>query len=292
MDIFRNIPVFVEVARCKSFRGAAENLGLPSSTVSRRVAELEKDVGLRLFNRTTRNVELTESGQLYFDRCRRIIEEAEIAHQEMETRLTNPRGVLRLSLPIDFSIHYLTPIFQDFLIAYPEISLELNMTPEQMDLMSEDIDLAIRMGPPRDPNLIARKFLSLDIGQYASPKYLDIHGVPREPSELQDHVCLRMNEAPWVFKHAVTGRVETVAISGRIMANNVGMLRQMAINGFGIMTSAKSFFAGDVENGLLVPVLPDWKRPNTDAYVLMTSRLLPAKVRVFLDFLTQKITPG
>lgn len=289
MDIFRNMPVFVEVARAKSFRGAAENLGLPSSTVSRRIAELERDVGLRLFNRTTRLVELTESGKLYYDRCRRIVEEAEIAHQEMETRLTHPQGVLRLALPIDFSILYLTPILQDFMIAFPEISLELDMTPLQVDLMSENMDLAIRMGMPKEQHLIARRIAKLDVGLYASAAYLLSRGQPDDPDELRDHSCLRMNEMPWFFTQVAGGKSKLVTASGRFTANNVGMLRQMALSGFGIMRSASLFVADDVASGRLVPVLPDWTMAPVEVYAVTTSRLMPAKVRVFLDFLIDKL---
>ncbi len=118
MDIFRNMNLFVEVARANSFRRAAEVLGLPNSTVSRRIAELERDVGLRLFNRSTRRVELTEGGRLYFDNCQRIIQEAELAHQELTHLQAQPSGVIRASMPIDFSVIYLSPLLADFSSRY------------------------------------------------------------------------------------------------------------------------------------------------------------------------------
>jgi DNA-binding transcriptional LysR family regulator len=157
MEVFRNMQIFVEVAKAQSFRRAADVLGMPNSTVSRRIAELERDIGLRLFNRTTRRVELTESGHRYFERCRRILQDAQLAHEELADMQARPSGTIRLSLPVDFSVIYLSPMLAQFAALYPGIRLELDLTPSQADLVAGSVDLAIRMGLPKEPTTLVNE---------------------------------------------------------------------------------------------------------------------------------------
>ena len=288
MEVFRNMHLFVEVAKASSFRRAAEVLGLPNSTVSRRIAELERDVGLRLFNRSTRRVELTEGGRLYFDNCKRIIQEAELARQELTDLQTRPSGVIRASMPVDFSVIYLSPLLAEFSRRYPGIRFDLDLTPNQADLMGDPVDVAIRMGPPKDQSLIARPIASIEAVLVASPDYLRKHELPTQPQDLLAHDCLRMKEAPWSLIHR-DGRRQTVPVSGPFIANNRGLLQQLALAGQGIVQSSKSWVQADLEAGRLVHVLPDWAPPVVEAFALTTTRLLPAKVRVFLDFLVDNM---
>jgi DNA-binding transcriptional LysR family regulator len=155
MSIFQNMQLFVAVAQASSFRQAAESLGLPNSSVSRRIAALENELGLRLFNRTTRRVELTDAGNLYFQNCKRIVKEAELAHIELSHLQTHPQGVIRASVPVDFSVIYLSPLMGEFSKLYPGIRFELDLTPNQADLMTDRVDFAFRMGIPQDQQLIA-----------------------------------------------------------------------------------------------------------------------------------------
>ena len=288
MEVFRNMHLFVEVAKASSFRRAAEVLGLPNSTVSRRIAELERDVGLRLFNRSTRRVELTEGGRLYFDNCKRIIQEAELARQELTDLQSRPSGLIRASVPVDFSVIYLSPLLADFSRRYPGIRFDLDLTPNQADLMGDPVDVAIRMGPPKDQSLIARPIARIEAVLVASPDYLRQRELPTKPQDLLAHDCLRMKDAPWRLIHS-DGRRETVEVSGPFIANNRGLLQQLALAGQGIVQSSKSWVQADLESGLLVHVLPDWAPPVVEAFALTTTRLLPAKVRVFLDFLVQNM---
>lgn len=287
MDVLRNMQIFVEVAKARSFRRAAEILGMPNATVSRRIAELERGIGLRLFNRTTRRVELTESGQRYFERCGRVIQEAMLAHEELADMQARPIGTVRVSLPVDFSVIILSPMLVHFARMYPGIRLELDLTPSQADLAAGSVDLAIRMGPPTEQRLIARQIADLKLGLYASPVYLKQYGMPATPAALREHECLRMRDGPWTLWAAKGDRSETIEVTGQITANNVGMLRQLALAGLGIMINAESWAADDVDQGSLVRVLPGWSPPNAQAYALTETRLLPAKVRVFIDFLTE-----
>jgi DNA-binding transcriptional LysR family regulator len=288
MEVFRNMHLFVEVAKASSFRRAAEVLGLPNSTVSRRIAELEREVGLRLFNRSTRRVELTEGGRLYVENCKRILQEAELARQELIDLQTQPSGVIRASMPVDFSVIYLSPLLADFSRRYPGIRFNLDLTPNQADLVGDSVDVAIRMGRPRDQNLIARPIARLRTILVASPDYLARRGIPAQPQDLLGHDCLRMKDAAWTLIHR-DARSQTVEVSGQFVANNRGMLQQLALGGQGIVQSADSWVQADLAAQRLVRVLPDWAPPEVVAYALTATRLLPAKVRVFIDFLVAQM---
>lgn len=293
MDAFRNMQVFVAVAQASSFRQAALALGMPNSTVSRRVAELERDVGLRLLHRTTRRVELTEGGRQYFDHCRRIVQDAELAYRELTQLQSRPRGVIRASMPVDFSVAYLSSMLADFARLYPDIRFLLDLSPAQADLTAGQVDVAIRMAPPKEPHLIARRIATLDIGLFAAPGYLGRHGQPSTPQQLQAHQCLCMREGPWILRAADGSREEAVPMAGRFVVNNVGLLRQLALSGMGIMATCRDWAADDIARGALVRVLPEWSPPPVDAYAITATRLLPAKDRVFIDYLVQRMArPG
>lgn len=173
MELLNDMALFVEVVKAKGFRSAAEVMGIPNSTLSRRIGTLEKAIGLRLLHRTTRKIELTEAGQLYFERCKRIVDEARLAHEQLGEMLAQPSGVLRASLPVDFAVTYLAPLIAEFAGLYPGITFDFDLTPRRVDLVSEPFDVAIRMGPSEDSQLIARPLASLTPHLYASPGYLD-----------------------------------------------------------------------------------------------------------------------
>ncbi len=289
MEIFKNMHVFVEVAKQSSFRGAGSVLGMPSSTVSRRIAELEREVGLRLFHRTTRRVDLTEAGKTYFDNCKRIVQEAELAHLELASLHAKPGGLIRASMPIDFSVMFVSTVLAEFAALYPDIEFALDLNPGQANLLTDGIDFAMRMGPPKESHVIARHIATLQTGLYASPAYLAQWGTPKTPQDLLNHRCLRMRDGPWVLTHTADGRIESVKVQGRVTANNVGMLRSLALAGDGIMMNADKMAQPDHISQQLMRVLPDWAMPGISVYVVTATRLLPAKVRVFIDFLTARI---
>lgn len=160
-NYLKDMALFVEVVKAKGFRGAAEAVGIPNSTLSRRISSLEKTIGLRLLHRTTRKIELTEAGQIYFERCKRIVDEARLAHEQLGEMLEQPSGVLRVSLPVDFAVTYLAPLIAEFAGLYPGISFDFDLTPRRVDLVSEPFDVAIRMGESENSQLIARPLASL-----------------------------------------------------------------------------------------------------------------------------------
>lgn len=286
MKLLNDMALFVEVIQANSFRGAAEALGMPNSTVSRRIAELERRIGLRLLNRTTRRIELTEGGRLYYERCRRIVDEARLAHEEISELVDNPSGLLRLSMPIDFAVVYLAPLLADFAERYPHIQFDLDLTPKRLDLISAPVDLVIRIGALPDSQLIARPLGNLQRSLFASPSYLKRHGIPDSPTALIQHQCLRMLDAPWVLQ---SGEQQvSLAVQGRYLLNNVGMLRRLTLLGQGIAMLVDEMIAADLASGRLQRVLPHWQAQPLPVYAITETRLVPAKVRVLLDFLTQQ----
>ena len=289
MERLRNMHIFVEVAKASSFRRAGEILGLPNSTVSRRIADLEREIGLRLFNRTTRIVVLTEAGQAYFERCRRIVDEARLAHEELAERLENPSGLIRISLPVDFGVVFLSAQLAEFSRAYPTIRFDLELTARRADLVADPVDVAICTGRPPDSSLIARPIATLPSGLFASPDYLAGRGRPVSPHDLAVHDCLRIDDRPWSLSALMSHEAVEIAVAGRFTANNIGMLRQLAINGMGIAWMARELARPDVSAQRLEPVLADWAPEPVRIYALTATRLLPAKIRVFLDFLTKNL---
>ena len=258
MDYLNDMALFVEVAKARSFRRAAASAGVPNSTLSRRISMLEQSVGLRLINRTTRRIELTEAGQVYYERCKRIIDEARIAHEDLHDMLAQPTGVLRVSAPADFATLWLAPLLDEFASEYPGISFDLDLTPRNVDLISEPFDLAIRMVNPGAGHLISRVIGRVVPRVYAAPSYLAQHGEPLHPSQLEQHQCLTMSMQPsWELRSGETSFIAIV--SGRFKANNVAMLRQLAVQGLGILNVPERAVVQEREAGLLRNNQPDWQ---------------------------------
>lgn len=290
VEFLNDMALFVEVVKAKSFRRAAEAIGVPNSTLSRRISALEKAIGLRLLHRTTRKIEPTEAGQLYFERARRIVEEARLAHEQLGEMLAQPVGVLHASLPVDFANIFLAPLLAEFARRYPGISFEFDLTPRRVDLVTEPVDVAIRMGEPPSSNLIARQLARLPRYLYASPRYVELHGEPGEPADLLRHECLRLKPAEvtgWSL-HRGKETVE-IAVSGRFLLNSVGMIRRLATLDLGIAVLPEEIAADDVAAGLLHRVMPAWQAPSVPVYAITETRLLPAKTQRFIEFLREHL---
>lgn len=292
MNMLNDMALFVEVAKAMSFSRAAEAIGVPNSTLSRRVSALEKSIGLRLLHRTTRRLELTEAGQIYFERCRRLVEEASLAHEQLGELLAQPSGVLRASLPVDFATSYMAPLIAEFARRYPGISFEFDLTPRRVDLVSEPFDVAIRMGPSPDSNLIARQLATLPTHLYASPGYLARAGEPQQPADLVHHECLGFRSAKgmvWSLTPEDGGDAEQVNVGGRFQLNSVGMLRRLATLDMGVVVLVDALAADDVAAGRLQQVLPGWVAPPVPVYAMTETRLLPAKTQRFIEFLKERL---
>lgn len=293
MEILNDMVLFVEVVKAMSFRRAADATGVPNSTLSRRISALEKAIGLRLMHRTTRRLELTEAGKIYFDRCKRIVDEAKLAHEQLGDMLAQPTGVLRASLPVDFATAYLAPLIAEFSNLYPGIKFDFDLTPRRVDLVSEPFDVAIRMGELQDSTLIARQLASLPTNLYASPKYLKKFGKPKEPADLATHECLgfRVSKSTmWTLYRSVDMCESQVEVSGKFQLNSVGMMRRFAALDMGVVLMPEAMVADDVATGRLNRILPLWQGAAIPIYAMTETRLLPAKTQKFIDFLSKRIS--
>lgn len=293
MELLNDMVLFVEVVKAMSFRGAADATGVPNSTLSRRISVLEKAIGLRLMHRTTRRLELTEAGKIYFDRCKRIVDEARLAHEQLGEMLAQPTGMLRASLPVDFATAYLAPLIAEFAGLYPGIKFDFDLTPRRVDLVSEPFDVAIRMGESQDSTLIARRLASLPAYLYASPNYLQRSGQPKDPSDLAMHECLsfRLGKAStWTLYRSADMSESQVEVSGRFQLNSVGMMRRLATLDIGIVMMPEAMVADDLANGRLQRVLPCWQGVAVPVYAMTETRLLPAKTQRFIEFLKERLS--
>jgi DNA-binding transcriptional LysR family regulator len=280
--------LFVEVVKAKGFRSAADVTGMPNSTLSRRISGLEKAIGLRLLHRTTRKIELTEAGQIYFERCKRIVDEARLAHEQLGDMVAQPSGVLRASFPVDFAVTYLAPLIAEFAGLYPAISFDFELNPRRVDLVSDPFDVAIRMGESESSQLIARPLASLTPYLYASPGYLERAGEPGKPADLEQHECLGILRADtWTLHDA--RRTSTVKVDGRFTLNSVGMIRRLATFDLGIVLLPEEIVADEVANGALRRILPQWHGTPTPVYAITETRLLPAKTQRFIEFLRERL---
>lgn len=281
--------LFVEVVKARSFRGAAKAAGVPNSTLSRRITALERTIGLRLLHRTTRRVEPTEAGQLYFDRCKRIVEEARVAHEELGEMVTQPSGTLHMSLPVDFAIVWLGPLFPKFAEKYPGIDFDLDLSARNVDLISEHYDLAIRMAAPLADGLISRVIGRVRFKLFASPDYLERNGVPTQPSDLSQHDCLTMPNLKTWRLHSKELGAEDVQVQGRFSVNSVGLLRRLTVQGMGILFMSEHVVADDLAAGRVERVLSGWEGESRPIHLVTESKLLPAKTQRFIEFLQEEL---
>jgi DNA-binding transcriptional LysR family regulator len=290
--------LFARVIEAGSFSRAAERTGLPKSTLSRRITALETKLGERLLTRSTRRLAITEFGERILDHARRLLDETEAASAMALHRQDTPRGVLRVSLPPDFGELDLTPMLLQFAADYPEVRLELDLSPRRVDLLAERFDLAVRIATrlPDDATLVARKLCELANGLYASPAYLMRYGVPANPGALLDHIGLRLiggngEAVPWRLTRGA--ELWEGLPNGPLAANSPGLQRDLAAHGMGIVGLAERFAVKWVEQGLLKRVLPEWALPTVTIWCVTPGRrLLPARTLAFIDMLRSTLAKG
>ena len=289
MNHLRDMALFVDVVKTMSFTRASEALGIPKSSLSRRIAGLERDVGVQLLNRTTRKIELTEAGAIYYARCKEIIESAQIAHEQLKDMVEIPRGNLRISMPPDFGTSFLAPLIADFAHRYPDVTMELDLSPRRVDLLSEHFDVAIRIGEQPDSTLTARRLGSVEPALYAAPAYLDRAGEPNHPTQLSEHLCIRLPLSTAAARWSLRRGQEQIDVmtDGRIAVNNIAMAQCLAVLGLGIGQLDPRMVQDDVSAGRLRQVLPDWTPPFAPIYAFTVTRSQPAKTRAFISFLVE-----
>lgn len=297
MDLDANdLMLFAQVAESGSFSRAADHVGLPKSTVSRRIAALETRLGERLLARSTRKLGLTEFGEGILEHARRLREEAQAAQAFAQHRQATPRGRLRVTMPPGFSDKLiLSSFFLRFCADYPDVRLELDMSPRRVDLLAEQFDLAIRIAPslPDDATLVARRLAAMPNSLYASPSYLNRYGRPQTPGDLHQHTGLHLlsngsETAPWRLQR--NKEVWEGLPDGPIAANAIDLIMQLASHGLGIAQFTDRFAQPGVEAGFLERVLPEWSGPPVTVWAVMPGRkLMPTRTRVFLDALIAEL---
>ena len=278
-----DIEIFAKVVQEGSFVGASKNLGIPRSTVSRRISELEEKLGARLLQRTTRKLHLTEIGKTYFQYADEIMAQIEQANLAVTHLQSVPRGRLRVTTPMSFG--YLGTTFADFLKEYPEVEVEVVCTDRVVDLVDGGFDVAIRLGPLADSTLIARKLGTLGSVLVASPKFLKKNRKIEAPNDLSKHECLIFagaSHGSWSLRN--NKKVVEVKVRPRYRANDMEYLRQAAIAGLGVAMIPSYVCAGDLANKTLKRVLPKWCSQDVQvSAVYPSARLQSPKLKVFLE---------
>lgn len=293
MDL-NDIAVFAKVVETRSFTGAAEQLGLPKSTVSRKLAQLEERLGVRLVQRTTRKLALTDIGQAYYARCARIVADVAAAEQLVTDMQATPRGRVRMTAPVDISTQYLGTIITDFIALHPDVYVELEASDRVVDLIEEGFDVAVRFGQLPESTLIARRLCHIDGLLVASPAYLERRGTPETAEDLDEHERLLFTPGPrtqsWVLQN--DGAIYEFGRPARFASNNVCAVHDAVLAGAGIAALVEFIVGADIAAGTLVPVLPQWQMRPTEVHAVYPARQnLPPRLSLFLDHLAKAFDP-
>lgn len=295
MQSLTDIAIFVKVVELSSFTAAAEALEMSQPVVSKAVSRLEEKLGARLLNRTTRRLSLTEAGSELYRRSVRALEEIENAELEVARFQTEPRGTLRVSAPMSFSILQLGAKLQSFLEQYPGVHVELSLDDRRVDLVEEGFDVAIRIANLQDSNLVARKIVPCRQVICAAPAYLEKHGTPERPEDLLEHNCIMYSFLTHAREWRLTdaeGQTHVVPLKGSLQTNNGLVNRAAAISGVGILMLPTFYIGDQLRSGELKPVLCKFRPADIAVYAVYPERRnLSPKVRAFVDFLAATFGP-
>jgi DNA-binding transcriptional LysR family regulator len=287
--------IFAKVVEHGSFISAARALRLPKTTVSRKVQELESRLGAQLLHRTTRKLGLTEAGNIYFEHSQRIARELDDAESAIGQLQGGPRGWLRVTAPYSFAISRITPLFGEFQVRYPEVRVDMVLTNDNLDLIGEEIDVALRVGPLQDNNLVARRLAVIRSQVYASPRYVERYGEPVHPEDLQHHRTLGMkkygsNNNGYLWPLNDGSKTTDFRINPVLVANDPAALHPALISGEGLMLTADVMVKAYAEQGYIRRVLAGWTGPSIDLNaVFPRGHGKSPKVRAFVDFLVERV---
>jgi len=288
MDSLDGLKTVVAVVETNSFTAASERLGISKALVSKYVGEVESQLGVRLFNRTTRAVSLTEAGRLYYQDCVALLEQYCAMLDSVTGDSTQVRGLLRISAPVTFGEMKLAPLLPKFLRLYPQLQVELVLTNAAIDMLEEDIDLRLRIGGVDDSNMIARHLNTFALVLTASPAYIKEYGLPKTAQQVAEHRCIidsnfRVGKQ-WPII-SPTGEAQTISVSSAIAANSPQAVREIAIAGGGIAMTPDFIVEDAIDSGLLVPILARYTTLEFGLFAIYPHRKYVAKkVRCFIDF--------
>ncbi|NNC14870.1 LysR family transcriptional regulator [Corallococcus exiguus] len=290
MNSISEIEVFIKAVDLGGFTRAAENLGLTPSGVSRIISRLEGRLGVRLLNRTTRSLSLTDEGAVYHEHCTRMLAELEAVNATLARTSVTPRGRLRVDVPIPLADYVVGPALPRFLERYPDVSIDLTVRDRIIDPTAEGVDVVLRLAPTRDSDLVSRKLARARSILVASPAYLTAHGRPRTLASLREHTCIAYlsNTGPLPWRLKGPGGEVTFAARGRFMAGSGNVLTHAALGGLGIIQTYEYHVAEHLSRGKLELILEDLEpEPRTVFALFERHKSAVPKVRVFLDFVAE-----
>jgi len=295
IDLVTGMRVFTAIVEAGSFAGAADRLALSRGMATRYIAQLAAHLGVRLLNRTTRKLSLTETGGDYYQRATEIIALIEDAEGSAAQEALVPRGTLRITTPAIFGTHHLDRAITEYVQRYPDVEVDLSINERIVDLVDEGFDLAVRVAREIAPGLIARRLTPARIVACASPGYLRKRGMPRSPEELAGHNCLCYAHSSyrndWRFRR--DGVERTVRVSGNLRGNNGDILMNAAIEGLGVVYEPTFLVYEALRRKRLIRVLPEWEGDEFSVFAVYPNRkFLPPKVRNFIDFLAERFGPA
>jgi DNA-binding transcriptional LysR family regulator len=289
---YNDIPLFVRVVEAHSFTAAAEALGREKSSVSRAIARLESDLGVRLLQRTTRKLALTDAGQAFYERVRTSLSGVEEAASAVRELGSEPRGVIRATAPPDSHIFGLGEALAEFVERYPQIHIDLSLSSRHVDLVAEGFDIAVRAGRLTDSSLVARRIGSTDLAMFASPKYLERRGRPKTLRDLAAHDMLffrQRGQATWTLT-GPDGRPVTIELHGKLTGDDMSFLTRAAAGGAGIALIPAIHARGPAQRGELELLLPEYKLDGGALHVVLpSSSYVPSRVALLRDFLVERL---
>lgn len=294
-DRLGSMRVFAQVVEAKSFSAAADKLGMSKSVASRHVSALERSLSVKLLNRSTRKLGLTEAGAVFYEHCARIVQEAELAEQRLTQTQSEPAGLVKVTAVPAFAIRHVLPALSDFYQKYPRIQVKLFCSNRALDLHDEGFDVGIRVSFAPAPHLVARKLAANRSVLCASPSYLERHGMPRRIEDLRKHQCVLFPSlAPkgvWTFRR--DGQKYSVQVAGVFETDEMDAVRAAVIAGLGVSPLPVYMVADALRQGQLVPMLRRFQiLPESAIYlVYLPNRTISSRVRALIDFLTERFGP-
>lgn len=284
MDL-NEVAVFIQVVQSGSFSKAAQHMGVPNSTVSFKVSSLEKRLGVTLIHRTTRKLNITPLGQVFYKRCLQGLEEIRAAEQELASSQSEPQGLLRLTAPLELSSSVLPSLLSAYLKQYPKTRVEVLLSDRVIDLLSENVDLAIRAGELKDSSMITKKIGIIHFLLVAAPSYIQAHGQPKHPRDLWKHQCLQFTPLGYQEWRLIGPKGTLNApIPGQLIINDLAAVKTMTLSGAGIALMPTHYCYQELQSGKLMRILPEWKTKGTPIqFVYPAQRFVAPKLSAFMQ---------